>query len=77
MLPLLTSISVQLHTRLDMIQKHFHLFRSEVADDTGHLMPTSQSVPDALQFEASIVDEQNGHARGSLYIYMSAAVSKI
>jgi hypothetical protein len=74
-LPFLNSLSVQLHTRLEMIQKHFNLFRTETAKDTDHLMQNSQSVPDALRFEANIVDEPNVHARASLYIYMNAAVS--
>jgi hypothetical protein len=74
-LPLLTSISVQLHSRLDMIQKHFNLFRTDNTTDTGHLMDSAQQMPDTLQFEANIVDESNIHARASLYMYMNAAVS--
>jgi hypothetical protein len=74
-LPLLTSISVQLHSRLDMIQKHFNLFRTDNARDTGHLMESAEPMPDTLQFEANIVDESNIHARASLYMYLNAAVS--
>jgi hypothetical protein len=74
-LPLLTSISVPLHNRLDLIQKHFHLFRTDRAKDTDHLMQNSQSISDALQFEANIVDDSNVHARASLYMYFNAAVS--
>jgi hypothetical protein len=74
-LPLLTSISVQLHSRLDMIQKHFNLFRIDSARDTGHLMHSAPPMPDTLQFEANIVDDSNVHARASLYVYMNAAVS--
>ena len=74
-LPLLTSISVQLHTRLDMIQKHFNLFRHDITKYVDPLLQHSHSVPDNLQFEADIVDEPKIHARASLYIYLNAAVS--
>lgn len=74
-LPLLTSISVQLHARLDMIQKHFNLFRTNNTKDADQLLQNPHSMPDALQFEANIVDGPNVHARASLYIYMNAAVS--
>lgn len=74
-LPLLSSISVQLHDRLDTIQKHFNLFRSEIARDVDDLMLQSQPMSDALQFEASISGKSNAHARASLYIYLNASVS--
>jgi len=74
-LPLLTSISVQLHARLDMIQKHFNLFRTDFTKGGGLLIHNPQSVPNSLPFEANISDEPNVHARASLYMYMSAAVS--
>ena len=74
-LPLLTSISVQLHNRLDMIQKHFNLFRTDITRDTGHLTPSAQPVPNTIHFEVNVVDGSNAHARASLYIYMNAAES--
>jgi mediator of RNA polymerase II transcription subunit 5 len=65
---------MQLHSRLDMIQKHFNLFRTEAPKDANQVMQSSEAVPDALQFEANIVDGPNMHARASLYIYLNAAV---
>lgn len=73
-LPVLSS-SVHLHTRLDMIQKHFNLFRPEIAKETDDIMQNAQSTPNTLQFEAGIVPESNVHARASLYMHMNAAVS--
>jgi hypothetical protein len=58
-----------------MIQKHFNLFRPGIARDVDDLMQNTQSLPDALQFEAGISDKPNTHARASLYMYMNAAVS--
>lgn len=76
-LPVLASISIQLHTRLDLIQKHFNLFRTDTTKDGFHLMQNPQPVPNALQFEANIVEESNAHARASLYVYLNAAVSTL
>lgn len=71
----MTSISIQLHSRLDLIQKHFNLFRTEVSKGVAHSMQNVQRTPDTLQFEASIGDDSNVHARASLYIYLNGAVS--
>ncbi|KAF7503950.1 hypothetical protein GJ744_002975 [Endocarpon pusillum] len=73
-LPLLTSISIQLHSRLDMIQKHFHLFRTGFPKEVTQPMQNVQQTPETLQFEANIVDDSNVHARASLYIYLNGAL---
>jgi hypothetical protein len=74
-LPILSSISVQLHSRFDAIQKHFNLFRADTIKDSNGLAQRSQVVPTALQFEATVSDRPIVPTRASLYIYMNAAVS--
>lgn len=74
-LPLMRGISGQLHSRLDMIQRDYNLFRAEITKELDVSMQNSRPITNAVQFEANNVNETSVHARASLYIYMDAAVS--
>ena len=73
-LPSLNSTSTQLFTRLDMIQKHFGLFRSSLSKQREPLKHSSETMPDPLEFEAGLAERPTLHARANLFVYLNAMV---
>jgi hypothetical protein len=70
----MANISIQLHERLDGVQKHFDLFDHVPAPA---LEPRSEnSTPiDPLHFESTILDGIPVRTRAGLFVYFNAAVS--
>jgi hypothetical protein len=70
----MATISMQLHERLDAVQKHFGLFDN---DPTSSLEPRPENANqiDTLRFESSILDGIPVRTRAGLFVYFNAAVS--
>jgi hypothetical protein len=70
----MANISIQLHERLDGVQKHFDLFDHV---PTPALEPRSENPTpiDPLHFESTILDGIPVRTRAGLFVYFNAAVS--
>jgi len=70
---LIGNLSVQLHNRIDTVQKHYGL--SHYSNDKA-LDPLTGKSPqiDPLQFESTVTDRVAEYARASLFVYFNAAV---
>jgi len=70
----MANISLQLHERLDAVQKHFDLFDHA---PTASLEPRPENAPqiDPLRFESTILDAIPVRTRAGLFVYFNAAVS--
>ena len=70
----MANISLDLHERLDAVQKHFDLFDRA---STPNMEPQSENSTqiDPLYFESTILDAIPVRTRAGLFVYFNAAVS--
>jgi hypothetical protein len=70
----MANISLQLHQRLDAVQKHFDLF-DHAPSPSLESRPGNATQIDPLQFESTILDRMPVRTRAGLFVYFNAAVS--
>jgi hypothetical protein len=70
----MANISIQLHERLDGIQKHFGLF-DHIPAPALEPQPENPTPIDPLHFESTILDGIPVRTRAGLFVYFNAAVS--
>ena len=70
----MANISIQLHERLDGVQKHFDLF-DHVPAPALEPRPENPTSIDPLHFESTILDGIPVRTRAGLFVYFNAAVS--
>jgi hypothetical protein len=72
--PFMANISLDLHDRLDAVQKHFDLFDHASTPNLGS-RPEHSTEIDPLQFESTVPDVIPVRTRAGLFVYFNAAVS--
>jgi hypothetical protein len=72
----MANISLQLHERLDAVQKHFDLF-DHAPSPSLEPRPGNTAQIDPLQFESTILDGMPVRTRAGLFVYFNAAVSSV
>ena len=70
----MANISIQLHERLDGVQKDFDLF-GHVPTHALEPQPENSTPIDPLHFESTILDGIPVRTRAGLFVYFNAAVS--
>jgi hypothetical protein len=72
--PYMATVLMQLHERLDTVQKHFDLF-DHAPNPSLESQTENPTQIDPLRFESTILDGIPVRTRASLFVYFNAAVS--
>jgi hypothetical protein len=70
----MATVSIQLHERLDAVQKHFDLF-DHAPNPSLERRTSNPTQIDPLRFESTILDGIPVRTRAGLFVYFNAAVS--